>query len=302
MELNPKAILAVAVTMFFLPYRKIVQALINELIDVLTVSVEIYPNPPVETIHTLTLVVAVAASTLVVAASGFYHITGREFGLSYEDVRSILPRLIIWLGFAVVALPLLQIGLDLADAFVQAFRPQDTLNVEQLAGLTAGFVVVWFIDAWLLLALVILLVGRYIYLVFLAAVAPLIAVGWALPGTRPYARSFASAWWALLAVAPADILVLRFAVTMVEGSGETGIQAVSNWVIGIGAFGLMLWIPYQLLLVSQGLVGGRNLAGRIRSAWRRRRPPGGGSGGGVSDEEMQRMRREQRRRDRDQRW
>ena len=304
--MNLKAILAALVTMFFLPFNELAQELIDVLIDVLTMSVQIHPNPVVELIHKLTLGVAVLASTLVVVASGFYHIAGREYGWSYEAIGGILPRLVIGLGFAVVALPVLQFGLDFANAFVEVFRPEGSVNLEQLTGLSAGLLLVWLVNAWLLLALVVLFVLRYVYLVFISAVSPLIAVGWALPNTRPYANSFISVWFVLLAVAPADVLVLRFALAMLEGSGETGIQALSNWILGTASFSLMLYIPYQLLSVSQGLVGGRNIVSGIRSSWRGTRPIGGGSAGGseVSDQEFRRQRREQRRRDRDRggRW
>lgn len=148
-----------------------------------------------------------------------------------------------------------------------------------MAGLTSSLVLVWFINAWVLLALVLLMVIRNFYLAFVAAVSPLIAVAWSFSSTKPYAESFISLWFVLLITAPADVLVLRFALVMMEASGAFGLQTVSNWILGTASFTMMLWIPYQLYGVSQAVVGGRSIASSTRESWRRRRPPRGGSGG-----------------------
>lgn len=292
--------------LLFSPFLRMAEALIDVLVSVLTTTPTIHPNPPVEIIHRLTLVVAFASSALVLIAAGLYYISGTYLGVSYQQVRLILPRLIIGLAFATVSLPVLQIGVELSDALVQAFRPTDPFQVQQLAGLSTGLVLVWFINAWLLLAVVLLFVFRSVYLLFVAAISPLIALAWAFPNTRPYAESFISGWFVLLAVAPLDVLVLRFNLALLQGSGALGLQPVSNWILGVASFALMLWIPAQLYGISQSLVGrSTGLAGGTQSSWRRR-GPGGGSGGSdnkytLSDEQVQRMRRNQRRRDRDRR-
>lgn len=291
--------------LLFSPFRELAEAMIDVLVDVLLHTATIHPNPAVTTIHRLTLVVALPATVLVVATAGLSGIS-TDFGVSFGNPCRDLPRLVIGVGFAAIALPILQIPVGAADALVEAFRPRDPIVVEQLAGLITGLVLVWVINAVALVALVILFVFRNVYLLFIAAVSPLVAVAWALPNTRPYAQSFISVWFALLVTAPADVLVLRFSLAMLEGTRSLGLQPLSNWILGTASFALMLWIPYQLLAVSQGLIGGRDLAGKIRGGWRRRWPLGGGSGGagGPSDEELRRQRRDQRRRDRDQggRW
>jgi hypothetical protein len=290
--------------LLFSPFRALAEAMIDILVDVMLHTATIHPNPAVTTIHQLTLMVALPAAVLVIVAAGLSEIT-TDLGVPLGDARQILPRLVIGIGFAAVALPVLQIPVGVADALVEAFRPRDPIVVEQLAGLTTGLVLVWVINSFALLALAILFVFRNIYLLFIAAVSPLVAVAWALPHTRPYAQSFISVWFALLVTAPADALVLRFTLTMLEGTGAMGLQPISNWILGTSSFALMLYIPYQFLVVSQGIIGGHDLAGRIRGSWRRRWPPGGSGGsGGPSDEELRRQRRDQRRRDRDRggRW
>ncbi len=272
--------------------------MINVFVDVLFQAATIHPNPPVTSIHRLTLMVALPATVVIVVLAGVSQVT-EGFGFSFGEPRQVVPILVVGLGGAVIALPLLQIPADIANALVEVFRPSGSVSIEELAGLTAGLGLVVVINAFLLAALVILFVFRNVYLLFIAAVSPLVAIGWALPATRPYARSFSSAWFALLATAPADALVLRFSLALLEGP-------FPDWIWGVASFSLMLYIPYQLIAVSQGIVGGRGLAGRIQGSWRRRWPPGGngGSSGGLSDEELRRQRRNQRRRDRDRggRW
>jgi hypothetical protein len=239
----------------FSPFRALAEVLIDTLVDVMMNTLPIYPNPPVQQIHRLTLAVALAVSVLAVAAAGVYYIAGVELGVPYRQIRLILPRLLIALGFSAVSLPLLQLGVDASNVFVEAFRPRDSVGVEQLAGLTSSLVLVWFINAWLLLALVVLFVIRLVYLMFGAAVSPLIGVAWAFPNTKRYADSLISTWWVLLAIAPIDVLVLRFNLAMLQGSGSVGLQPISNWILGVASFTLMLWIPYQLYGASQTIVG-----------------------------------------------
>lgn len=283
----------------------LVPRLLEMLVDTLFFTSTIHPNPPVETVHRLTLAVAVAGSVVLVAATGLYYITGGIIGIPYAEIKLILPRMIVGLAFAAVALPVLQFGVQLADALVEAFRPQDITSVTQVAGLTGGFLLVWLIKAVALLALVVLFIIRNVYILFIAAVTPLLAVGWSFPNTRPYAKSFLSTWFAMLAIAPADALVLRFSLVLLEGAGEFGLQPASNWILGIAAFGLMLWVPYQLIAVSMGTIGGRQLPTNIRDAFTRRWPPGGSGGaGGLGDDEFRESRRRGRRDDwdRDDRW
>lgn len=271
--------------LLFSPFLDLAQVMINILIDALTFTPTILDNPPVQQVHELTLNVAVVTSVLVVAAAGIYLITGSEIGISYQQARLILPRLLLALGLGIVSLPLLQLGVQASNAFVEAFRPPGPTELEQLAGLSTSLVLVWFINAWLLLALALLFVFRGSYLLFGAATSPLIGVAWAFPNTRRYAKSFISAWFALLAVAPIDVLVLNFNLAMLRASGSFGLQPVSNWILGTASFVLMLWVPYQLYGASQAVIGGSTgLAGAIGGSWRRR---GGSGGSGSSGEESQ---------------
>lgn len=275
--------------LLFSPFLEMARFLIGLIVDVLGNTPTIHPNPAVQTIHRLTLVVAYVSSGLVVAAAGIHYILGINVGFSYQRVRLILPRLIIALIFSAISLSLLQFGVEASDAFVEAFLPQD-IDLEQLAGLSTSLVLVWFVNAWLLLALAILFVLRQVYLLFGAAISPILALAWTLPESEPYANVFISGWFVALVIAPLDILVLRFNLALLDASGALGLQPASNWVLGVASFVLMLWVPYQLYGVSQAMIGSsRRIAGDVA------RSGGGGSDGSDDDGDEERRDRRNRR-------
>jgi hypothetical protein len=285
----------------FYPFLRLAYELIDQLIDIMFNTPDIHPNPSISEVHQLSLMIAVPLSVLVLALGGISMMVHRESEKTYGEIRQAVPRLILGLGFSMIALPVLQYGAEFSNAFVHAFRPQQpALALEQLAGLTTSLVLVWLINSWLLLGLALVFLIRATYLAFIAAISPLLAVTWALPYSRPYAESFISGWFALLAVAPLDILVLRFSMTMLQGSEAFGLQPVSNWLIGVASFALMLWLPYQLWGVSQSMVGrSANLGTSVGDSVDR--GSGGDGSGGSDDDEDRRQRRERRRRDRDRR-
>ncbi|RKD95634.1 hypothetical protein [Halopiger aswanensis] len=232
----------------------LIESLLNALVAVLANTPTIHPNPPVQEVHRLSLMVVYACAILVVMAAGLHYIVGVEIGVSYEEVRIILPRLIVALMFSTVSLHLLQFGVQASDAFVEAFQPRGSLEAFQALGLASSFFLVTVVNSVLLLSLVVFFIIRNVYILFVAAISPLLALAWVLPNTRYYAQSFISGWWALLAAAPLDVLVLRFNLTMLEASGVFGLQGVSNWILGVASFTLMLWVPRQLYSVSQSAV------------------------------------------------
>lgn len=262
------------------PFRALAIALLDMLVTILFTTVTIHPNPAINAIFQLTLRIAVIFSVLIVAVTGLRLIVGRDLGFSHQETKRTLPRLAAALGFSPISLPILQVGVEIADALVEAFRPRELIGVSQLAGITSTLVLVWFINVWALLAVVLLLVFRNVYLAFVAAVFPLVAVGWALPNTRPYSKSFISLWFVMLVTAPVDLLILRMGLALLEGSG-TGLLPVANWILGLATFVLMLWVPYQLYGVSQAIVRGPDLAAQVRSG---RRRSGAGSAGSAGED------------------
>lgn len=241
---------------FWLPFLTMGQQLVNAFTYILLNTPSVYPNPGVEQVHHDVLLVSYLVSGLILTATGILYMSGPVLGVSYQEARMILPRLLAGLVFATISLPLLQYAVDFSDALVLAFRP---------AGLQTKFsthVAVWggvaiavLVNAVLLLAVVVLLLIRDVYILFVAAIAPILAVMWSVPKARRYADTFISGFWAALLIAPAQALVLKFVFAMASGSGTGFTQHVSNWVIGTAALVLMLFVPYQLWGASQSSVG-----------------------------------------------
>jgi hypothetical protein len=240
----------------FKPFRTAAQLLVKSLVVVLTNTPSVYPNPAVEEIHRTTLLVTYMLSGLGFMAAGLLYIVGPILGVSYGQVRMILPRMIAALVFGSVSLPLLQYGVELSDALVIAFMPSGlSMSIPELVGLGAGVALAAVVNAWLLLAVVVLFIVRAVYIMFVAAISPLLALMWSLPKARRYADTFIGGWFAALLMAPLDVLALRFSMALMQGNGSTAFQGLSNWVLGVASLVLLLWIPRQLYGASQAAVG-----------------------------------------------
>jgi hypothetical protein len=244
------------IAVLFRPFHVLAQQLVRQVTLVLTNTPSVYPNPAVEEIHREVLLVTYMLSGVGFSGIGLLYMTGPLFGVSYSQVRKLIPRLIIALAFASASLPLLQLTVEGTDAVVQAFAPSGLqLSNGELLGLSAGLVLVWVINAVMLLGVVALFLVRAVYILFIAAISPLLAFMWVFPQTKRYADTFIAGYWTALAMAPLDVLVLRFSLALMEGNGATAFQSVSNWIFGVASLVLLLWLPYQLFGASQAAVG-----------------------------------------------
>jgi hypothetical protein len=263
----------VLTAVLFKPFRLLAQKLLEALALLLLNTPSVHPNPAVEEVHREVLMVTFLLSSLAFTAAGILYMIGPILGISYSEVRQILPRVLLALVFSTVSLPLLQLGVELSDALVVAFAPQQlTMSLQQLAGLSVGLVIVWVVQATLLLALAALFIIRNVYILFVAAISPLLALMWSLPRTKRYADTFIAGWFAALLIAPLDMLVLKFSLAMMQGAGATPLQSVSNWIIGVGSLTLLLLVPQQVWNASQTAVGQtRAVSSQIKKRVRNRR-------------------------------
>ena len=241
----------------FMPFRNMAGPLIDFVATVLTTTPSVHPNPSVEDIHHDALVITFLLSSLGFMVAGLLHMVGPILGISYQEVRWILPRLTLALAFATVSLPLLQLAVEFTNALSAVFEPANPADsFQELMGLQIGLVVVWLIQSTLLLAVVVLFLLRDIYIIFVAAISPILALLWSLPRTKPYADAFIGGWFAALAIAPLDLLVLKLSLSLMDGAGTTALQSVSNWVFGIATLALLLIVPKQVWDTSQTAIGG----------------------------------------------
>jgi hypothetical protein len=228
----------------FGPFLALLKYLVTEIAALLLHTPDVYPNPAVEDIHRQTLLITYLLTGIAVMAAGVLHMIGPIAGVSYSQVRLILPKLVVGLVFATVSLPLLQYMIEFCNALVYAFKPAGLeTSIGEMYGTATTLVLVWVFNSWLLLAVVVLFVVRSVYLLFVAAISPLIALVWSLPKVKRYADSFIAGWFTALAMAPLDMLVLKFGFALLQGQGGGFTESVSNWVYGMASAVLLLWIP-----------------------------------------------------------
>jgi len=257
----------------FGPFLALLKYLVTELAAVLLHTPDVYPNPAVEQIHRQTLIITYLLTGLAVMAAGILHMVGPVAGVNYSQVRLILPKLVVGLVFATVSLPLLQYIIEFCNALVYAFKPTGLeTSIGEMYGTATTLVLVWVVNSWLLLAVIVLFVVRSVYLLFVAAISPLIALAWSLPKVKRYADSFIAGWFTALAMAPLDMLVLKFGFALLQGQGAGFTGTVSDWVYGIASAVLLLWIPYQLYGASQTALGqAYGVAGSVKKRVRQQR-------------------------------
>jgi hypothetical protein len=241
---------------FYEPFQALVGYAITPVLNLLTLTPDVHPNPAVEDVNRDVLIVTYALSGLVFIVAGILHIIGPILGVTYGEVRKILPRVVLALIFGTVSLPLLQLSVDFTDALTQAFKPAvfDT-SFQQLIGLSTGLILAYIIQSILLIAVALLFLIRDIYILFVAAISPLLALVWSLPRIKRYADTFIAGWFAALMIAPMNMLVLKFSFALMTGAGTNIFQGVSNWLLGVASLLLLLLVPKQIWDASQAAVG-----------------------------------------------
>jgi hypothetical protein len=251
-----KTLTEILLHILYSPFQALAEALLYVVIDVLTTTPSVYPNPAVEEVHSQVLVLVILLSVLAFMAAGILYMVGPVLGVTYSRVRLILPRVLIALAFSVVSLPLLQLSIDFTDALVHAFQPElFEQSASEMLGLTTGLVLAWVIQSFLLVAVAAVMIIRMVYIMFAAAISPLLALMWSLPRIRRYADTFIAGYFAALMIAPLDVLVLRFSFALMDGNGTTVLQSTSNWILGVASLILLLLVPYQVWGASQTIVG-----------------------------------------------
>jgi len=272
-----KTIEELLIAVFFKPFQTVAQQLVRSLSMLLMHTPDVHPNPAVEEVHSQVLLVTYLMSGLAFTGAGLLYMTGPLFGVSYSQVRMIIPRILVALIFSTVSLPLLQYAVELSNVLVQAFAPSQLyMSASQLAGLSTALVLAWVVQSAVLLVVVVMFIIRNVYIMFVAAISPLLALGWAVPKVKRYADSFIAGWWAALAMAPLDMLVLKFSFAMVQGNGGNIPGSISNWILGVGAFSLLILVPYQLYGASQAAIGqayivSQGLKSRAKQAYQYKR-------------------------------
>ncbi|MXR52380.1 hypothetical protein GRX03_12295 [Halovenus sp. WSH3] len=243
-------------SIFYQPFRDLVQALVRYVYDAVTTTPSVQHSSAVQEVHQQVLYISYLLATVVFMAAGLLYMTGPILGFSFAEVRMMLPRVIIALVFGAFSLPLLELVVELINALNTAFAPTGMeVSIRELFGLGSGLILAVVVKATALLALVVLFILRAVYILFVAAISPLLALMWSIPRVKRYANTFIAGWFAALIFAPLDLLVLRFSLALMRGDGATVLQTAANWLLGIASLVLLLLVPFQVWSASQAAVG-----------------------------------------------
>lgn len=232
----------------FAPFDALASAIIDVLTSVFASYPTVHPNDAVQEVYRLALITTFALSTLTVIVAGILFQIGPIFGVSYQQVRMILPRVLLALVFGTVSPFLLQYAVAFAEALTLAFKPDDP-EFWSTIRLTGGLAVVSIINALLLVAVAALFIVRDFYILFAAAASPLIALGWALPYIRQYANSLIGTFWGFLLIGPLDMIVFRLITAMLKTPGTE----TPEWLTALGGFVMLLYLPFIVLSSGQGM-------------------------------------------------
>jgi len=245
-----KGVESALTTVLVEPFRELGRMILNIYTHVITTFPQVDGNTSVEEVHQLTLAVALILGSSSVMVAGLLFIVGPVFNVTYQQARMVLPRIIIAMAFGAVSLPLLQLGIDFFDVLTEVFKPDDP-SFSAVLNFSIGLILVAIVQAVVLLAVLLMHVMIDVYVVFIAAISPLIALCWALPKTKQYADKFIASWWAALAVAPLSMLVIRTSLSLLETyPGE-----MPSPILGIGMLLLLLIIPKMLFQMSMMMLG-----------------------------------------------
>ena len=235
----------------FKPFQELAKVLVDVLTHIFTSYPDVQGNSDVQEMHSLSLKIAFGAGSLVIAAAGILYMTGPIFGIGYAQVRTLLPRIIVALIFGTVSTTLLQYSVDMAEAATYAFQPANP-NFTSTLRLSGELVLVAVLKSVLLLGLIFVFLIRDVYIMFAAALAPVIALGWSFPYAKRYADSMIGSYWAALLIGPVNMVLFRLTLSLLETDGFEA----PHWLYALAGITLMIWMPYQLFSASQAAGNG----------------------------------------------
>lgn len=209
------------------------------------------PDPTIDevlSIHKDVYLISLALGSAGFTVIGFAYMGYEPFGIPYSRVRPLIPRLLAALVFGAIAPWLLQYPVHLAEASAAALAPANP-SFTGLVMLSGEIILVSIVEAFVVLALIVVFWVQKIYILFTASTASLIAVLWAIPFryTQRIAERLIGAFWGFLLIGPLDIIVFRLTVSLLSLESFDA----ASWMVGLGGMFLLLGIPF--IVVSAGM-------------------------------------------------
>lgn len=246
----PQEIAQAAIDAIHGVFKAAAQALVDLLTVVMTAHPQVYPNQEVGDIHRTVYTASLLLSGASIVFIGIAHMLG--FINAYQtSIRVALGRLIAALALGAVAPQLVQLGVDLSHALTVAFKPTDP-SLLGTALLSGHLLVVAFLDAFILLGVLVVFILRDVYFMFFAAAAPLIFLLGALPHFRRFAQSLIGVFLAFMLIGPLDMIAFRLTLAMLNMNSLSGLP---EWLLAFGGIVALLGIPYIVLSSGMSMVG-----------------------------------------------
>jgi len=228
-------------------------------------------TPAVYDIHADVFAVSLLLTGVTFTAIGFMYMGYEPFGIPFERVQPLIPRLLLAIGFGSVAPWALSYPVRISEALAQGLAVEE-MALSGMLMLTIEIVLVAAVQAILLVGLIAILVVQKVFVLFGVAAAPLIAVLWALPFqyTRNIANQLIGAWWGFVLLPPFMVIALRLTVALLSLDGFTG----PEWIAGIGGILLLLGLPYLVVssamtAVTPATAAGSAAAGTVKTKVRK---------------------------------
>lgn len=234
-------------TVFFQPFLDLLRAAANMVVG-LMVWLPDTTMEEVVNIHRDVFLISTLLSSAGFTWIGLVYMGYDPVGIPYERVRPLIPKLLGALVFGAVAPWALKYPVDLVEMTAAALAPTDP-STSGLLMLSGELIIVSVVEAFIVLALLVVFWVQKIFILFAAATAPLIALMWAVPfrHIRTQADRLIGAFWGFLLIGPLDVIVFRLTVSLLSLEGFDA----ATWTVGLGGTFLMLGIPF--LVVSTGM-------------------------------------------------
>jgi hypothetical protein len=195
-------------------------------------------------VHQLVLQLSLLLAVPVFMWIGFQHITGRADG-----VRPTIELLGVIVAGG-IAPWLLHYPVRLSHLAAIALRPEEAAIIGSLSVSLTTAVVIW-LQAIILLALVILFVVQSFYLLFYTASAPLIFLLTYFRPTRRFVSPLSGLFIGFLLIAPFTLIAYQLVLALMDMQGGS---PAPQYIWGLGGYFVMLALPYVILSSSTSLV------------------------------------------------
>ncbi|AZH26686.1 hypothetical protein [Haloplanus aerogenes] len=249
-------IVEAGLTLLVEPFHALVQT-ISETLSYVMVSYPDVKHQDVLDVHHTVFQLTLLLAVPVLIWIGFQHITGRADG-----IRPTVELLAV-VAAGGVSPWLLYYPVELSRLAAAALRPGPVSTMSGLSVTLTTAVVIW-IQAAVLLALVILFIVQSFYLLFYVAASPLIFLLTYFQPTRKFASPLTGLFIGFLLIGPMDLIAYQLVLALLDMQGQ---NALPQYIWGLGGYFVMLALPFQILsssssLVLPALLFSRNAAGK----------------------------------------